>query len=53
MADPYAVTVGGAVVYEPFDKQRQYHSSTARYRLFGGSKGCGKSLAVRWDHHLF
>jgi|KBSMisStandDraft_5_1062788.scaffolds.fasta_scaffold00176_29 phage terminase large subunit len=53
MSDPFAVTVGGAVVYEPFDKQREFHSSRARYRLFGGSKGCGKSLAVRWDHHLF
>ena len=54
MAGPFAVTdASGAVVYDPFDKQREYHESTARYRLFGGSKGCGKSLAVRWDHHLF
>ena len=47
------VDAAGAVVYDPFDKQRAYHESRARYRLFGGSKGCGKSLAVRWDHHLF
>src|SRR5688500_1940344 len=54
MPGPMAVTNAfGEVIYDPFEKQVQYHSSRARYRLFGGSKGCGKSLAVRWDHHLF
>jgi phage terminase large subunit len=54
MAGPWAVRDGlGNVVYDPFAKQVEYHQSTARYRLFGGSKGCGKSKAIRFDHHLF
>jgi phage terminase large subunit len=54
MAGPWAVKDGlGNVVYDPFDRQVEYHQSTARYRLFGGSKGCGKSKAIRFDHHLF
>jgi phage terminase large subunit len=54
MPGPWAVTDGvGNVVYDPFDKQVAYHQSQARYRLFGGSKGCGKSKAIRFDHHLF
>lgn len=54
MAGPWAVKDGlGNVVYDPFDKQVEYHTSRARYRLFGGSKGCGKSKAIRFDHHLF
>ena len=43
----------GEVVYAPFDKQVEYHESRAKYRLFGGSKGCGKSKAIRFDHHMF
>jgi hypothetical protein len=54
MAGPWAIRDGtGTVVYDPFDKQVEYHQSRARYRLFGGSKGCGKSKAIRFDHHLF
>lgn len=54
MPGPHAVTDGlGNVVYDPMPHQQAYHSSKARYRLLGGSKGCGKSLGVRWDHHLF
>lgn len=54
MAGPWAIRDGvGNVVYDPFDKQVEYHQSKARYRLFGGSKGCGKSKAIRFDHHLF
>lgn len=46
------VVIGGRVVYEPFAKQLAYHNSQAPYRLYGGSKGCGKSVAIRWDHYL-
>jgi phage terminase large subunit len=54
MAGQWAIRDGvGNVVYDPFDKQVAYHQSRARYRLFGGSKGCGKSKAIRFDHHLF
>lgn len=32
--------------YEPFPKQRQFHESGAKYRLFGGAAGPGKSKAL-------
>lgn len=32
--------------YDAFPKQRQFHSSTAKYRLFGGAAGPGKSKAL-------
>jgi len=32
--------------YEPFPKQCQFHSSPAKYRLFGGAAGPGKSKAL-------
>lgn len=48
----YKFVVNGRVVYEPFAKQVRYHQSTARYRLYGGTKGCGKSKAIRFDHYI-
>lgn len=54
MPGPWAVTDSvGRVAYDPMPHQQAYHASTARYRLLGGSKGCGKSKGLRWDHHLF
>jgi len=32
--------------YKPFPKQTIFHQSTARYRLFGGAAGPGKSVAL-------
>jgi phage terminase large subunit len=32
--------------YEPFPKQQQFHHSGAKYRLFGGAAGPGKSKAL-------
>jgi phage terminase large subunit len=32
--------------YEPFPKQKQFHASRAKYRLFGGAAGPGKSKAL-------
>jgi hypothetical protein len=32
--------------YEPFPKQRLFHGSAAKYRLFGGAAGPGKSKAL-------
>jgi hypothetical protein len=32
--------------YEPFPKQRAFHESPAKYRLFGGAAGPGKSKAL-------
>ncbi len=43
--------------YEPFEKQNEFHRSTAKYRLFGGAAGPGKTKALlmeavlqAWDH---
>jgi phage terminase large subunit len=46
------VRINGKVVYQPFAKQVAYHNSKAPYPLYGGSRGCGKSKALRWDHYL-
>jgi len=35
-----------ALRYEPFAKQRAFHKSRAKYRLFGGAAGPGKSMAL-------
>jgi hypothetical protein len=32
--------------YKPFAKQREFHASPAKYRLFGGAAGPGKSKAL-------
>src|SRR5260370_21306844 len=34
--------------YEAFPRQRQFHRSRAKYRLFGGAAGPGKTKAVLW-----
>jgi len=36
-------------VYQPWPKQAVFHSSPARFRLFGGAQGPGKSLALLWE----
>jgi phage terminase large subunit len=35
-----------ALGYAPFPKQREFHASPAKYRLFGGAAGPGKSTAL-------
>ena len=35
-----------ALGYHPFPKQREFHASPAKYRLFGGAAGPGKSKAL-------
>src|SRR3984885_9662834 len=32
--------------YEPFPKQQEFHASRAKYRLFGGAAGPGKTKAL-------
>jgi hypothetical protein len=34
------------LLYEPFPKQEKFHSSPAKYRLFGGAAGPGKTKAL-------
>jgi hypothetical protein len=35
--------------YEPFPRQREFHDSGAKYRLFGGAAGPGKSKALLYE----
>ncbi len=35
--------------YDPFKRQRQFHESRAKYRLFGGAAGPGKTKALLWE----
>jgi hypothetical protein len=35
-----------SLAYEPFAKQSEFHASPAKYRLFGGAAGPGKSKAL-------
>jgi phage terminase large subunit len=35
--------------YRPFDRQKEFHESNAKYRLFGGAAGPGKTTALLWE----
>jgi phage terminase large subunit len=35
--------------YTPFPRQREFHESRAKYRLFGGAAGPGKTKALLWE----
>jgi phage terminase large subunit len=35
--------------YEAFPRQKEFHDSTAKYRLFGGATGPGKTTALLWE----
>jgi len=35
--------------YDPFDRQRIFHASHTKYRLFGGAAGPGKTKALLWE----
>jgi hypothetical protein len=35
--------------YRPFSRQAEFHSSRAKYRLFGGAAGPGKTKALLWE----
>src|SRR5437899_1472864 len=35
--------------YDPFPRQRQFHESRAKYLLFGGAAGPGKTKALLWE----
>jgi len=35
--------------YDPFARQREFHESLAKYRLFGGAAGPGKTTALLWE----
>src|ERR1700754_5187070 len=35
--------------YKPFPRQYEFHKSPAKYRLFGGAAGPGKTKALLWE----
>jgi hypothetical protein len=35
--------------YKPFPRQAEFHESAAKYRLFGGAAGPGKTKALLWE----
>jgi len=35
--------------YQPFPRQEEFHRSGAKYRLFGGAAGPGKTKALLWE----
>ena len=35
--------------YRAFDRQKLFHNATAKYRLFGGAAGPGKTKALLWE----
>jgi hypothetical protein len=36
-------------IYNPFPRQHEFHTSPAKYRLFGGAAGPGKTKALLWE----
>ncbi len=36
-------------VYGAFPRQKEFHKSSAKYRLFGGAAGPGKTTALLWE----
>ena len=36
--------------YKPFPRQDQFHQSRAKYRMFGGAAGPGKTKAMVWEN---
>jgi phage terminase large subunit len=43
------VYVDNQLVYDPFPKQVEFHRTAAKYRLYGGAKGGGKSFTLLWE----
>jgi len=41
--------IGIAAYYTPFPRQLEFHRSKAKYRLFGGAAGPGKTKALLWE----
>lgn len=44
--------VYGTLHYEPTPKQREFHESNAPNTLLEGTRGTGKSVAIRMDAHM-
>lgn len=56
MADKLRIALTDAngvetVLYEPTEKQAEFHSRVEPNVLFWGGRGSGKSMALRWEAH--
>lgn len=40
------------ILYEPTEKQAEFHARTEPNVLFYGGRGSGKSVALRWEAHM-
>lgn len=49
MTAPVAEPTRLSDFYKPFPKQKTFHVSPAKYRLFGGAAGPGKTKALLWE----
>jgi hypothetical protein len=45
--EPAAIRISD--FYAPFPRQREFHQCGAKYRLFGGAAGPGKTKALLWE----
>lgn len=50
--DQFDVLINGKALYRPTPQQLAFHQCAARYPLYGGAAGGGKSHAIRWHMHL-
>jgi terminase large subunit-like protein len=41
--------IANAKTYKPFPRQNEFHHCRAKYRLFGGAAGPGKTKALLWE----
>jgi len=48
-AECEAPAVRASKFYAPFPRQREFHTCGAKYRLFGGAAGPGKTKALLWE----
>lgn len=44
-----APAIRASEFYRPFPRQREFHKSAEKYRLFGGAAGPGKTKALLWE----
>ena len=46
MGERFRIEFQGQMIYQSSDRQNDFHCNLAKYRLFGGAAGGGKSIAL-------